>query len=34
MEVNDADVVANLLEQMGYPSTLGFLPHRIAEMNN
>ncbi|SER49007.1 GNAT family N-acetyltransferase [Myroides profundi] len=34
MEINDADVVANLLEQMGYPNTLGFLPHRIAEMNN
>ncbi|MGL5274813.1 GNAT family N-acetyltransferase [Myroides sp.] len=33
MQVNDASVVADLLEQMGYPNTLGFLPKRIEEMN-
>ncbi len=33
MEIGDATVVAGLLEQMGYPNTLGFLPNRIAQMN-
>lgn len=32
MEVKDAAVVADLLEQMGYPNTQHFLPNRIEQM--